>query len=274
MYPPSLFTKFDVQWGYNNVRIKEEDEWKAAFLTPQGLFQPQVMFFGLTNSLATFQTMVNTMFYDDVKGGYFTIYMDDGAIHTKPLPDETHEEHLARHQGYVHKIFDKLKKFDLYLKPEKCSFEQTKIDFLGVVVGDSQIQMDPSKIKAVKEWPKPKTPTKVRAFLGFTGYYCYFIKGYSLIARPLLHLTKKATEWHWGDLQEQAFQELKNIMCGKPVLSQPDFNKKFYLQTDASTYGLGAVLSQDIGEAANTSSRQKPTLHPVAYYSATFTPTE
>ena len=81
-------------------------------------------------------------------------------------------------------------------------------------------------------------------------------------------------EWHWGDLQEQAFQELKSIMCKKPVLSQPDFNKKFYLQTDASAYGLGAVLSQDIGEAANASNRQKPTLHPVAYYSATFTPTE
>ena len=93
----TLFTKFDVQWGYNNVCIKEEDKWKAAFLTPQGLFQPQVMFFGLTNSPATFQTMVNMMFYKDVKAGYFTIYMDDGAIHTKPLLDETHEEHLAQH---------------------------------------------------------------------------------------------------------------------------------------------------------------------------------
>jgi len=271
----TLFTKFNVCWGYNNIRIKEEDEWKAAFLTPQGLFQPQVMFFGLTNSPATFQTMVNTMFYKDVKAGYFTIYMDDGAIHTKPLLDETHEEHLAQHQGYVHKIFDKLKKFDLYLKPIKCSFEQTKIDFLGVIMGNGQIQMDPSKIKAVQEWLTPKTPTEVRAFLGFTGYYRYFVKNYSLIARPLLDLTKKAVEWHWEEPQEQAFQELKMIMCQKPVLAQPDFNKKFYLQTDASAYGLGAVLSQDMGGTmTNESTKLKPTLHPIAYYSATFTPTE
>ena len=134
--------------------------------------------------------------------------------------------------------------------------------------------MDPSKIKAVKEWPTPKTPTKVRAFLGFTGYYRYFIKDYSLIAQPLLHLTKKATEWHWGDPQEQAFKRLKGIMCSKPVLLQLDFNKKFYLQTDASAYRLGTVLSQGIGETTDAISQLKPTLHPIAYYSATFTPTE
>ena len=130
----TLFTKFDVWWGYNNIYIKEDDEWKAVFLTPQGLFQPRVMFFSLTNSPMTFQTMVNMMFYDDIKAGYFTIYMDDGAIHTKPLPDKTHEEHLAWHQRYIHAIFDKLRKFDLYLKPEKCSFEQTEINFLGVML--------------------------------------------------------------------------------------------------------------------------------------------
>ena len=268
----TLFTKFDVRWGYNNICIKE-DEWKAAFLTPQGLFQPQVMFFRLTNSPATFQTMVNTMFYDDVKAGYFTIYMDDRAIHTKPLPDETHKQHLAQHRGYIHKIFDKLKKFNLYLKPEKCSFEQTKIDFLGVIVRDGQIQMDPSKIKTVENWPTPKNPTEVRAFLGFTGYYRYFIKDYSSIARPLLNLTKKAVEWHWGEPQEQAFQKLKRIMCQKPVLSQPNFNKKFYLQTDALAYGVGAVRSQEVGKTTTTK-KIKPTLHPVAYYLATFTPTE
>jgi len=201
----TLFTKFDIWWGYNNVRIKEEDKWKAAFLTPQGLFQPWVMFFGLTNSSATFQTMVNTMFYNNIKARYFTIYMDDGAIHTKPLPNETHKEHLSWHRGYVHKIFNKHKKFDLYLKLEKCSFEQTKIDFLGVVVGDGWIQMDPTKVEAIKNWPIPKTPTEVWAFLGFTRYYQYFVKNYLLIAWPLLDLTKKTVEWHWGKPQDQAF---------------------------------------------------------------------
>jgi len=229
---------------------------------PQGLFQPRVMFFRLTNAPATFQTMVNTMFYKDVKAGYFTIYMDDRAIHTKPLPDKTYKEHLAQYHGYVYKIFDKLKEFNLYLKPEKCSFEQTEINFLGVIIGNGQIQMDPSKIKPIKDWPTPKTPTDIRAFLGFTGYYQYFVKDYSSIAQPLLDLTKKAVEWHWGVLQEQAFQRLKHIMCQKPVLSQPDFNKKFYLQTNTSAYSLGAVLSQDTSEGTIMSNQQKPTLHP------------
>ena len=198
--------------------------------------------------------------------------MDDGCIHTKPLPGETHEQHVARHRKYVHKAFDTLKAFDLYLKPEKCAFEQDQIEFLGVTIGKGTIQMDPSKISAVEKWPNPQNPTDVRAFLGFTGYYQYFIEKYSLLARPLLDLTKKSVDWHWGEAQEKAFQLLKQKMCTRPVLMQPDFNKHFYLQTDTSGYGLGAVLSQEGGEQSPPNS--KPKLHPLAYYSATFTSTE
>ena len=267
----TLFTKFDVRWGYNNIRIREGDEWKAAFLTPEGLFEPVVMFFGLTNSPATFQTMVNMMFRPLVRLKVFSIYMDDGCIHTAQLPGETHEQHLARHRKYVHEAFDILEKYDLYLKPEKCAFEQTEIEFLGVTVGNGKIQMDPSKVQAIKNWSTPKNPTDVRAFLGFTGYYRYFIEKYSLLARPLLDLTKKSVEWHWGKPQEDAFQTLKLKMCNKPVLMQPDFNKRFYLQTDASGYSMGAILSQE-GEQPSKSTT--PKLHPIAYYSATFTSAE
>jgi hypothetical protein len=93
----TLFTKFDVRWGYNNVRIKEGDEWKAAFLTPEGLFEPTVMFFGLTNSPATFQMMMNTIFQKEVSQGWLSVYMDDIAIHTKRRPNETEEQHQQRH---------------------------------------------------------------------------------------------------------------------------------------------------------------------------------
>jgi hypothetical protein len=111
--------------------------------------------------------------------------------------------------------------------------------------------------------------------LGFTGYYRYFIPNYSKIARPLLNLTKKTVTWDWGPKQFQVFEELKTRMCKSPVLMQPDFNKRFYLQTDASAYGVGAVLSQEGGNTTpSLQKRTKPTLHPVAYYSATFTPTE
>jgi hypothetical protein len=201
--------------------------------------------------------------------------MDDLAIHTKPRDGETEEQHRIRHQQYVHLILDKLEENDLYLKPEKCAFEQTEIDYLGVIVGNNQLRMDPGKLRGVADWQPPKTPTDIRKFLGFTGYYRYFIPNYSKIARPLLDLTKKGATWNWGPKQFEAFEELKTRMCKSPVLMQPDFNKQFYLQTDASAYGVGAVLSQ---EGGNTTSsllkRTKPVLHPIAYYSATFTPTE
>ena len=135
--------------------------------------------------------------------------------------------------------------------------------------------MDPKKLKGVADYPVPKTPTDVQAFLGFTGYYWYFIQGYSQIAQPLLDLTKKTEKWHWDEPQVKAFKTLKSKMCSAPVLKQPNFARKFYLQTDTSAYGIGAVLSQE-GELETPSLTKcsKPTLHPIAYYLATFTPTE
>jgi hypothetical protein len=102
----TLFTKFDICWGYNNICIKSGNEWKVAFLTPEGLFEPTVMFFGLTNSPATFQMIMNTIFRRPVMLRYFSVFMDDGVIHTKQCPRETKEQHLAWHQAYMHEIFD------------------------------------------------------------------------------------------------------------------------------------------------------------------------
>jgi hypothetical protein len=274
----TLFTMFDVRWGYNNIRIKEGDEWKAAFLTQEGLFEPTVMFFGLTNSPATFQAMMNTIFRKEVAEGWLSVYMDDIAIHTKPENGETEEEHLARHRSYVHIVLERLAENDLYLKPAKCSFEQQQIVYLGVVVGHGKLEMDPKKLSSVTEWKIPRNPTEIRKFLGFTGYYRYFIQNYSKLARPLLELTHKATVWDWTARQQTAFDDLKNRMCAAPVLQQPDFERRFFLQVDASAYGVGAILSQE-GRQFDTSKispskTAKPKLHPIAYYSATFTPTE
>jgi Reverse transcriptase (RNA-dependent DNA polymerase) len=205
----TLFTKFDVRWGYNNVRIKEGDEWKAAFLTPEGLFEPTVMFFGLTNSPETFQMMMNTIFRTEVAQGWLSVYMDDLAIHTKPKIGETEQQHLDRHRQHTHHILDKLEENDLYLKPEKCKFEKEEIEYLGVIIGQNHLRMDPKKLKGVADWPIPRNPTEVRGFLGFTGYYRYFVPNYSKIARPLLDLTKRTVDWYWGESQHKAFEELK-----------------------------------------------------------------
>ena len=152
------------------------------FLTLEGLFEPTVMFFGLTNSPATFQMMMNTIFCKEVAQGWLSVYMDDIAIHTKQRLDETEQQHQARHWQYTHQVLDILEENDLYLKPEECAFKQEEIDYLGVIVGHNTIKMDPSKIKGVADWPVPRNPMEIHQFLGFTGYYQYFIPNYSKIA--------------------------------------------------------------------------------------------
>src|SRR5229473_2508722 len=154
----TLFTKFNIRWGYNNICIKEGDEWKVAFLTPEGLFEPMVMFFGLTNFPATFQMMMNMIFCREIAQGWLSIYMDNLAIHTKQKPGETEEQHRQRHRNHVHHVLDTLQKHDLYLKPEKCSFEQEEIDYLGVVIGKDKLEMDLQKLNGVADWPTPKNP--------------------------------------------------------------------------------------------------------------------
>ena len=141
----------------------------------------------------------------------------------------------------------------------------------GVIVGKNHLQMSPKKLQGIVDWPIPKTPTDIQQFLGFTGYYWYFVPNYSTIAWPLLDLMKKTTPWHWGEKQFKAFEELKTWMCSSPVLAQPNFDKCFILQVGASAYGMGAILSQEGDLTPTLAWQSKPTLHPVAYYSATFT---
>ena len=148
-----------MQWGYNNVRIKEGDEWKVVFKTSDGLFEPTVMFFGLTNSPATFQTMVDDELMEFVDAGIASVYMDDIVIHT----DGTKEEHEAT----VHKILTRLEKLGLFLKPEKCQFHQQEIEYLGMIVGNGQVCMDPVKVQGIAQWPTPTCVKDVRSIYRF-----------------------------------------------------------------------------------------------------------
>ena len=186
---------------------------------------------------------MNAIFQQEVGEGWLSVYMDDMAIHTTRLPHESEEQHILWHQNYVHRILTKLEENDLYLKPEKCEFKKEEIKYLGVIVGKNHLQMSPKKLQGIADLPVPKTPTDIQWFLGFTGYYCYFVPNYSAIAWPLLDLTKKTTPWHWEEQQFKAFEELKTQMCSSPVLAQPNFDKHFILQVDASAYGMGAILS-------------------------------
>jgi Reverse transcriptase (RNA-dependent DNA polymerase)/gag-polyprotein putative aspartyl protease len=192
-----LFSKFDIQWGYNNICIKDGDEWKAAFKTSKGLFKPTVMFFGLTNSPATFQTMMDEIFQEEIAQGWLRIYMDDAIITT--------EDDKMEHTRQVHQFLDKLTAHDLFLKPEKCRFHQQEVEYLGVIIGQGEVKMDPVKVEGIANWPTPTTVREVRSFLGFCNFYCAFIPCFSHIARPLNDLTKRLKQWSWNEEEEQAF---------------------------------------------------------------------
>jgi hypothetical protein len=150
-----LITCVDIRWGYNTVQIVEEDRHKAAFITNRGLFEPTVMFFRLTNSPATFQTMMDTIFREQIAQGWLMVYMDDIAVHTKRKPDETEEQHRERHQRLVREMLTVLRKHNLYLNIKKCQFEQSKVDYLGVPVGRGHVKMEEAKVDKVKDWKPP-----------------------------------------------------------------------------------------------------------------------
>jgi hypothetical protein len=200
------------------VRIEEGDQWKTAFITNEGLFKPMMMFFGLTNSPATFQMMMNSIFTDNITKRWLTVYMNNMAIHTKQQPEETEEQHIQHHRSYVEQILTKLMKHNLFLKPEKCSFKQPSIKFLGVRVTQCQVQMDDTKVEKVRNWQIPTNVMELCKFLGFTGYYHYFIKDYSKIAQPLLQLTHLTNPWSWNQEEQIVFKTLQKAMTNKPVL--------------------------------------------------------
>ena len=150
-------------------------------------------------------------------------------------------------------------------------FEQQRVKFLGVILENGTVQMDPVKVKGVVDWSPLQNAMDICSFLGFTGFYWYFIPNYSLIAHPLIQLTWKNVAFQWDTACTEAFEHLKSLMCAKPILWQPDYTKVFFLATDASAYGMGAVLSQE-GELNPRT--QKPMLCPIAYYSNTFMPAE
>jgi len=177
-----VFTKMDLRWGFNNMRIKEGDEWKGAFTTHFGFFEPTVMFFGMTNSPATFQAMMNEILRDLINEGKVAAFVDDVLVGT-----ETEEGH----NEIVEEILRRLEENDLYIKPEKCVWKVRKIRFLGVVIGPNGIEMEREKMEGVLSWPELKNVKDVRKFLGLANYYQRFIKDFARVARPMNMLTRK-----------------------------------------------------------------------------------
>jgi len=194
------FTKLDVQWGYNNIRIKEGDEWKAAFKTNQGLFEPTVMFFGMCNSPTTFQGMMDSIFDDMITGTLIIVYMDDMFIFHKDLKILKENTKITLKQ---------LRDNDIYLKPLKCEFHKTKIEYLGMVIEEGKVSMDTLKLKGIQDWPVPSTVKQVRGFLGFENFYYRFIRNFSDIMHPLNDLLRKDKRFDWTQECQDAFESMK-----------------------------------------------------------------
>jgi hypothetical protein len=230
-----IFTKIDLKSGYHQIRMKEGDEWKTAFKTKYGLYEWLVMPFGLTNAPSTFMRLMNHALRAFL-GRFVVVNFDDILVYSKSL-----DEHIDR----LHCVLTVLRKEKLYANLKKCSFCLDKVVFLGFVVGAKGITVDEEKVKAIKEWPTPKSITEVRSFHGLASFYRRFVKDFSTLAAPLTEIVKKSVGFKWGSEQDRAFIEIKERLCGAPLLALPDFSKTFEIECDASGIGIGAVLMQE-----------------------------
>ena len=229
-------TTFRFEMGINGKRLLK------------GLFEPTVMFFGMCNSPATFQSMMDTIFNDMIDESIVIIYMDDIFLFA---PDETTLTENTK------RVLARLQENDLFLKPEKCEFNKSKVEYLGMIIEEGRISMDPGKLNGIRDWPAPTMVKQVRGFLGFGNF--------SELAKPLNELLKKERKFEWTDECQQAFDTMKQKFTEEPVLGMPDHNKPFQIECDASKYASGAVLTH-----LDTNGDR----HPCAFISKTFSPTE
>jgi len=254
------FSVLDLKSGYYQIEVEEKDKSKTAFVCPLGFWEFNRMPQGVTNAPSTFQRLMEKCM-GDMHLKEVLVFLDDLIVFSKTL-----EEHEVR----LMKVLGRLKEFGLKLSPEKCSFFQTSVRYLGHVVSRNGVETDPEKIASLKTWPVPQNLRELRSFLGFAGYYRRFVKGYSNIVKPLHGLTsgyppprkksnfkpptdqtyhdpKKPFGGRWTPACQQAFEQVIEALTTAPVLGFADPQEPYVLHTDASTCGLGAVLYQEQG---------------------------
>jgi hypothetical protein len=227
-----VFSKVDLCSGYHQIKIRSEDVPKTAFSMRYGLYEYLVMSFGLTNALAHFMYLMNSVFMPELDK-FIMIFIDDILIYSKS--EEEHAWHL-----WV--ILQRLRDHQLYAKFSKCAFWLKKDPFLGHIISAEGIAIDPSKVQEVLDWKSPRSVTQIRSFLRLVGYYRWFIPNFSKIVKPMTKLLEKETKFKWSPQCEEAFLTLKKFLTTTPMLDQPDIEKPFDVYRDASGTGIGGVL--------------------------------
>ncbi|KAF9762429.1 Retrovirus-related Pol polyprotein from transposon [Nosema granulosis] len=234
-----FFTTLDATSGYYQIAVEEEDKKKTAFAWKGGLYEFNRMPFGLCNAPATFQRTMDKILREE-RGVYVIPYLDDIVVYSKNL--EEHKEHIMN-------VLNKLKEAGISLNRKKCKFAQTEIKILGTVVSKDKIRPDPDKVKAIREFPMPLTIRELRSFLGIANYCREYIVDYAKMLKPLFDLLKGEKKDSQRKLTLnpeviEAFKRIKEVIAKGLERNQPDFTKPFILTTDASDYGIGAILSQ------------------------------
>jgi len=228
------YTTLDLASGFHQVPLREEDRQKTAFSMPGGHFEFCNMRMGIFSAPVTFQPLMNTAL-SGLVGTKTRIYLDDIVIWGATI--EEHNQRLVE-------VFDGLRAQSLKLEPDKCECLRKEVYFLGYKVTAEGVAMDERKVAAIRNYPVPNNTKQLKAFLSLAGFYRKFVPRFSPIAAPLLKLTGKNVPYMWGKEQGEAFQTLKDILCSEPLLQYPDFRKGFIVTCDASSTGIGSVLSQ------------------------------
>lgn len=231
------FTTLDLKSGYWQVPLAEDAKPKTAFSCHRGLFEFEVLPFGLKCAPAKFMRMMDVVL-SGLKPEKCLVYLDDTVVMSR-----TFDEHLQN----LELVLRRFEEANLKLNPEKCHWALNEVGYLGHIVSAEGLRTDPRKIEAVDSWPCPKTIKDVRAFLGLTGYYRKFIRSYAEAAKPLTRLTRKLAMFQWGEEEQEAFEKLKSALCSAPILQFPDWSDEgafFKLETDASDTAIGGVLTQ------------------------------